>query len=34
MISTAFENLEELKEYKAKVHVKKGYKQVEGLANI
>lgn len=34
MISTAFENMEELKDYKAKSHVKEGYKQVEGLASI
>jgi predicted nucleotide-binding protein (sugar kinase/HSP70/actin superfamily) len=34
MISTAFENMEELKEYKAKAYIKEGYKQVEGLANI
>lgn len=34
MISTAFENMEELKEYKAKSHVKEGYKQVEGYASI
>jgi hypothetical protein len=34
MISTAFENMEELKEYKAKAYIKEGYKQVERLANI
>lgn len=33
MISTAFENMEEIKEYKAKSHIKEGYKQVNELAS-
>jgi predicted nucleotide-binding protein (sugar kinase/HSP70/actin superfamily) len=34
MISTAFENMEELKKYKTKAHIKEGYKQLEGFASI
>jgi predicted nucleotide-binding protein (sugar kinase/HSP70/actin superfamily) len=34
MISTAFENMEELKEYNAKAYVNEEYKQVEGFAGI
>lgn len=34
MISTAFNNMEEFKGYKPKVHNKEGYQKIEGLASI